>query len=127
MTLWYLVVWEFSKLETLDRFVIAVMEVLCFIINFPVFWVCDSSVLYVLVVGDFGDVAELLCFLDGTLGPSSGRKIVCTWIFCVSEEVEWDSTELERSTALEEEDGKIVRDVEQLSQVCLSLLCNRNE
>jgi len=127
LAFWYLFVWEFSELETLDGLVVAIMEEFCLIINLPVFWFSDSGVLCVLVVGNFGDVTVLLRLLDGSLGPSTGCKIVCTWIFRITEKVEWDSTELERRTTLEEEDSEIVRDVEQLSQVCLSLLCDRNE
>jgi len=66
-------------------------------------------------------------FLDRVKGPVASCQVVRTLLLPILEQVVADGGELERCTALEHEDGEVVRDCQELLQVASGLLGNGGE
>ena len=66
-------------------------------------------------------------FLDRVKGPVASCQVVRTLLLPIFEQVVADGGELERCTALEHEDGEVIRDCQELLQVASGLLGNGGE
>eukprot|EP00345_Euplotes_harpa_P012859 CAMPEP_0168350256 /NCGR_PEP_ID=MMETSP0213-20121227/20994_1 /TAXON_ID=151035 /ORGANISM="Euplotes harpa, Strain FSP1.4" /LENGTH=205 /DNA_ID=CAMNT_0008360535 /DNA_START=696 /DNA_END=1314 /DNA_ORIENTATION=+ len=80
----------------------------------------DSGVFLQRRLDDLMGVAKFLAVLECTSGPASGHEVIAFPV--VLKQVHADRAELQRSAALQEEDLVVVRNAEELPEVCLCIL-----
>ena len=112
LSFWNLFKGERSEFNTDDCFVIAVVEVLSVFVDLPCFRIRNTCIFVSVGIScTFGHVNVLFSFFDGTFGPLSSCHVVRrNLLFPIVPKVKWDSSKLSRSSTLEEENRKVIRD-----------------
>jgi len=77
LALWLFVMGELIELKSLNCLIVAVVEILCFLADFPLIWLSDIGVLVCSVARALCDrCAEFLRFLDRCFTPSTSRQVI---------------------------------------------------
>ena len=110
---------EIVPRDAVDGLVLADVDVIGVLGNVQIGAVGDIGV--VLILGGSGDddLADLLGFLDGFLGPGTGLDVDG---LAVLHEVHGDHGELQGGAALDEEDFIIVGDAHEIAQILLGFV-----
>lgn len=121
----HLIEWEVVEFNTVDGFIVTVVQVGSIFNKVPGVWAWDSCELAVAFWPYFIGLADFLGLFECLLGPGTGSDVVDLGL--VLKKVEGDSAELHGSSSLEEEDDVVLGYIQKFPEVFLGLLGDGDE
>jgi len=117
-----LLIREVIELNSMNSFIITIVEICSFWVNVPGIGVRNCVELWTTIWPNLISLANFLSFLYGWFWPSTSCQVIC--LSLILENVIGNSWELHRSTTLEEENLIVRWDIEKFSEIFFCLFSN---